>query len=96
VYVLDDLMSLLDAGMHTDHPGVIIDSDAMFSENVFGYAGLRGRTAVRSRVGTDSWIVLVFWFCIWIHEKGGLYNYAADIWVSFTSCQAVMCPVTAN
>ena len=48
---VDDLMSLLDAGMHADHPGVIIDSDAMFGENMFGYSALRGR-AMRSRVGT--------------------------------------------
>jgi len=45
-------MSLLDAGMHADHPGVIIDSDAMFGENMFGYSALRGRAAMRSRVGT--------------------------------------------
>ena len=50
--VADDLMSLLDAGMHADHPGVIIDSDAMFGENMFGYSALRGRAAMRSRVGT--------------------------------------------
>jgi len=51
-------MSLLDAGMHADHPGVIIDSDAMFGENMFGYSALRGRAAMRSRVGTftpDIW-----------------------------------------
>lgn len=44
-------MSLLDAGMHSDHAGVIIDSDAMFSENMFGYSALRGRAAMRSRAG---------------------------------------------
>jgi len=49
--VVDDLMSLLDAGMHADHPGVIIDSDTMFAENMFGYSALRGRAAMRSRVG---------------------------------------------
>lgn len=56
--VVDDLMSLLDAGMHADHPGVIIDSDAMFGENMFGYSALRGRAAMRSRVGMftlDIW-----------------------------------------
>jgi len=37
--------------MHADHPGVIIDSDAMFGENMFGYSALRGRAAMRSRVG---------------------------------------------
>ena len=49
--VVDDLMSLLDAGMHADHPGVIIDSDAMFGENMFGYSALRGRAAMRTRAG---------------------------------------------
>jgi len=54
---VDDLMSLLDAGMHADHPGVIIDSDVMFGENMFGYSALRGRAAMRSRVGmfTVDW-----------------------------------------
>jgi E3 ubiquitin-protein ligase EDD1 len=51
-YLLDDLISLLDAGMSSDHAGVIIDSDAMFSENMFGYSALRGRAAMRSRAGT--------------------------------------------
>jgi hypothetical protein len=52
--VVDDLMSLLDAGIHADHPGVIIDSDAMFGENMmFGYSGLR-RTALRSRAGVHA------------------------------------------
>jgi len=55
---LDDLMSLLDAGMHADHPGVIIDSDVMFGENMFGYSALRGRAAMRSRVG--MWTVDMF------------------------------------
>jgi hypothetical protein len=54
----DDLMSLLDAGMHSDHAGVIIDSDAMFSENMFGYSALRGRAAMRSRAGT--WFASIF------------------------------------
>lgn len=35
-------MSLLDAGIHSDHPSVIIDSEAMFSEDMFGYSTLRG------------------------------------------------------
>jgi len=55
---VDDLMSLLDAGMHADHPGVIIDSDVMFGENMFGYSALRGRAAMRSRVGTFT----IDWF----------------------------------
>jgi len=56
-------MSLLDAGMHADHPGVIIDSDAMFGENMFGYSALRGRASMRSRVGLFTlhiWNVLIF------------------------------------
>ena len=57
--VVDDLMSLLDAGMHADHPGVIIDSDAMFGENMFGYSALRGRAAMRSRVGS---FILSVWY----------------------------------
>ncbi len=46
-YMSDDLMSLLDAGIHADHPSVIIDSDAMFSEDMFSYSSLRGRAAAR-------------------------------------------------
>ena len=46
----DDLMSLLDAGMHSaaaDHSGagVIIDSDSMFGEEMFSYSSLRARAA---------------------------------------------------
>merc|ERR1739844_852570 len=37
-YVPEDLISLLDAGINADHPSVIIDADAMFSEDMFGYA----------------------------------------------------------
>ena len=45
-------MSLLDAGgIHSDHPSVIIDSDAMFNEDMFGYSTLRARTAGRTRSG---------------------------------------------
>lgn len=39
-YVPEDLISLLDGGFHTDH-SVIIDADAMFSEDMFGYSGIR-------------------------------------------------------
>lgn len=47
----DDLISLLDSGMH-DHPSVIIDAD-MFNEDMFGYSSLRNRGSVtRSRLGT--------------------------------------------
>ena len=48
----DDLMSLLDAGVHSDHPNVIIDSDALFNEDMFGYSALRGRSGTsRARSG---------------------------------------------
>lgn len=46
-------MSLLDAGMSADHSGVIIDSDAMFAEDMFGYSSLRSR-ANRARAGESS------------------------------------------
>ncbi len=53
-YISDDLMSLLDAGIHSDHPSVIIDSDAaMFNDEMFSYSALRGRPAARgARTGT--------------------------------------------
>ncbi|CAH2068813.1 unnamed protein product, partial [Iphiclides podalirius] len=44
-YVPEDLISLLDGGFHAtqqDH-SVIIDADAMFSEDIFGYAAIRSR-----------------------------------------------------
>ncbi|KAG5892960.1 hypothetical protein JTB14_015007 [Gonioctena quinquepunctata] len=41
-YVPEDLISLLDGGFHPDH-SVIIDADAMFSEDMFGYSGIRNR-----------------------------------------------------
>lgn len=51
----DDLISLLDAGIHgaagSDHPSVIIDADTMFSEDMFGYSTLRSRSSGRSRAG---------------------------------------------
>lgn len=43
-YVPEDLISLLDSGFHPDH-SVIIDADAMFSEDMFGYSGLRSRSS---------------------------------------------------
>jgi E3 ubiquitin-protein ligase EDD1 len=46
----DDLISLLDSGMHADHPSVIIDADSMFNEDMFGYSTLR-RSGARSRSG---------------------------------------------
>ncbi|XP_055998190.1 E3 ubiquitin-protein ligase UBR5-like isoform X2 [Ostrea edulis] len=51
-YMPDDLISLLDGGMHSEHPSVIIDADTMFNEDVFGYSTLRSRTSgTRSRLG---------------------------------------------
>lgn len=41
-YVPEDLISLLDGGgFHTTDHSVIIDADAMFSEDMFGYSGIR-------------------------------------------------------
>lgn len=60
-YVPEDLISLLDAGISVaaDHPSVIIDADAMFSDDMFGYSsvrsrsgGSRGRTGEREREGS--------------------------------------------
>ncbi|GFO10305.1 E3 ubiquitin-protein ligase ubr5 [Plakobranchus ocellatus] len=51
--VPDDLISLLDSGVH-EHPSVIIDADAMFNEDVFGYSSLRNRgSGTRSRIAGD-------------------------------------------
>lgn len=42
-YVPEDLISLLDGGFHAaqQEQSVIIDADAMFSEDIFGYAAIR-------------------------------------------------------
>ncbi|UYV60139.1 UBR5 [Cordylochernes scorpioides] len=50
----DDLISLLDAGIHSDPPSVIIDADAMFSEDMFGYSSLRNRSGSRGRSSSRS------------------------------------------
>ncbi|XP_046991563.1 E3 ubiquitin-protein ligase UBR5 [Schistocerca americana] len=47
-YVPEDLISLLDGGFHADH-SVIIDADAMFSEDMFGYSAVRSRASSSSR-----------------------------------------------
>nr|CAD7394223.1 unnamed protein product [Timema cristinae] len=47
-YVPEDLISLLDGGFHADH-SVIIDADAMFSEDMFGYSAMRNRGSSSSR-----------------------------------------------
>ena len=49
-------MSLLDAGMHSDNPSVIIDSDAMFGEDMFGYSTLRRRSSSRGRTGEIQYL----------------------------------------
>ncbi|XP_071962133.1 E3 ubiquitin-protein ligase UBR5-like [Antedon mediterranea] len=51
-YMSDDLMSLLDNGMHNDHPSVIIDADAMFSEDFLGF-GSRARARGGERDNSD-------------------------------------------
>ena len=48
-YVPEDLISLLDAGISADHPSVIIDADAMFNEDMFGYSQTRGRSSSTAR-----------------------------------------------
>ncbi|XP_033640318.1 E3 ubiquitin-protein ligase UBR5-like isoform X2 [Asterias rubens] len=45
----DDLMSLLDGGIHSDHPSVIIDADAMFSEDFLGISSRARSRASSSR-----------------------------------------------
>ena len=45
-FLSDDLLSLLDSGIHSDHPGVIIESDSMFNEDMFGYSALRVRSSL--------------------------------------------------
>lgn len=54
------MISLLDAGIHSDHPSVIIDADAMFSEDMFGYSTLRSRSGSRGRSGTVIGLFPVF------------------------------------
>lgn len=48
--------------MHSDHPSVIIDADAMFSEDMFGYSTLRNRSGSRGRSGTLSLSGIFFIF----------------------------------
>ena len=39
-FVPEDLISLLDGGFHSDHP-VILDTDTMFPDEMFGYSSIR-------------------------------------------------------
>ncbi|XP_038209535.1 E3 ubiquitin-protein ligase hyd [Zerene cesonia] len=52
-YVPEDLISLLDGGFHASQQdqSVIIDADAMFSEDIFGYAAIRSRSGGGSGSG---------------------------------------------
>lgn len=54
-YVPEDLISLLDGGFHATQQdqSVIIDADAMFSEDIFGYAAVR-RYPVKLRSSASS------------------------------------------
>ncbi|XP_020295718.1 E3 ubiquitin-protein ligase UBR5 isoform X3 [Pseudomyrmex gracilis] len=51
-YVPEDLISLLDGGFSNEH-SVIIDADSMFSEDMFGYTGIRQKLYFYSR-GSSS------------------------------------------
>ncbi|CAG9865425.1 unnamed protein product [Phyllotreta striolata] len=51
-YVPEDLISLLDGGFHPDH-SVIIDADAMFSEDMFGYSSIRNFLNSRGSSGRN-------------------------------------------
>ncbi|XP_066593371.1 E3 ubiquitin-protein ligase UBR5-like isoform X2 [Prorops nasuta] len=51
-YVPEDLISLLDGGFSNEH-SVIIDADSMFSEEMFGYTGMRNRGSSSRRLGSD-------------------------------------------
>ncbi|XP_068992895.1 E3 ubiquitin-protein ligase UBR5 isoform X2 [Neodiprion pinetum] len=51
-YVPEDLISLLDGGFSNEH-SVIIDADSMFSEDMFGYTGIRSRGSSSRRLGSD-------------------------------------------
>ncbi|XP_043283698.1 E3 ubiquitin-protein ligase UBR5 isoform X2 [Venturia canescens] len=51
-YVPEDLISLLDGGFSNEH-SVIIDADSMFSEDMFGYGGMRNRGNSSRRLGIE-------------------------------------------
>ncbi|CAK9249868.1 unnamed protein product [Sphagnum jensenii] len=50
----DDLMSLLDAGIHNDHASVIIDADAVFPDDVFSYSSIRVRSSSNNRLSRTA------------------------------------------
>lgn len=49
--VIDDLMSLLDAGVHVDDPSFVVDPEAIFSEDMF-YSSQYG--AIHRRVNSSA------------------------------------------
>lgn len=51
----DELMSLLDSGIHNDANGVLIDAEAVFPDDVFNYSSLRMRSSVNSRINSGKW-----------------------------------------
>lgn len=79
-------MSLLDADIHSAHPSVIIDADAMFSEDIsyFGYPSFRRSSLSRLGSSRGNFAVISLWswltvwresvkiYCIWT------YNIAVD------------------
>lgn len=70
---IEDLMSLLDADIHSAHPSVIIDADAMFSEDIsyFGYPSFRRSSLSRLGSSRGKWqnthsllyLLCVLWSC---------------------------------
>ena len=58
-YVPEDLISLLDAGISADHPSVIIDADAMFNEDMFGYAQVEMSRDFPERFGMERMGVIL-------------------------------------
>lgn len=62
-------MSLLDADIHSAHPSVIIDADAMFSEDIsyFGYPSFRRSSLSRlgSSRGNFALSRYARWLAVW-------------------------------
>lgn len=55
-------MSLLDADIHSAHPSVIIDADAMFSEDIsyFGYPSFRRSSLSRLGSSRGNFVFISF------------------------------------
>lgn len=58
----EDLISLLDSGLHGDQPSVIIDADALYGDDVWGYASIRRRTTDKAGIV----ILYLFSMCMYI------------------------------